>query len=319
MNERTRIARKAAQARWTANGREIHRAIDTGRVSVGDLSFSCAVLDNESRVISGTEFMKVMGIYRSGALSTRRHEDVSGVYFPLYLAHKNLRPFIFEDIELVRALSQPIVYREPESQSLAEGIQADVLRRICTVWVRAHAAGVLGPSQVIVAEKAQKLVEALADVAIIALIDEATGYQKRRARDELQKILAAYIAPELMPWQKRFPNTYYEQLHRVWGWEYIVGSNAGTACPRGLNHPFFAVTSKSLHACSMERQYASTIMPASFLLLCVHSYFRQREAAAFRAISFRRLAVMPSARAFPPFRPSATAAGSFPSDSGSGP
>src|ERR1700733_14401831 len=37
------------------------------------------------------------------------------------------------------------------------------------------------------------------------------------------------------------------------------------------------------------------------------------EAAAFLAISFRRLAVMPSARAFPPIRPSATAAAFLPS------
>src|SRR5882672_9028583 len=36
-------------------------------------------------------------------------------------------------------------------------------------------------------------------------------------------------------------------------------------------------------------------------------------AAAFLAISFRRLADMPSVRAFPPLRPSVTAAGSCPS------
>lgn len=47
-------------------------------------------------------------------------------------------------------------------------------------------------------------------------------------------------------------------------------------------------------------------------------YFPQRVAAAFFAISFRFLADIPAARAFPPFRPSATAAGSLPSDSGGG-
>jgi hypothetical protein len=39
----------------------------------------------------------------------------------------------------------------------------------------------------------------------------------------------------------------------------------------------------------------------------------QRVFAAFFAISLRRLAVMPSARAFPPIRPSATAAAFVPS------
>ncbi len=48
------------------------------------------------------------------------------------------------------------------------------------------------------------------------------------------------------------------------------------------------------------------------------AYF-QRAFAALLAISFRLLADMPSARAFPPLRPSATAAGSLPSNSATGP
>jgi hypothetical protein len=80
-----------------------------------------------------------------------------------------------------------------------------------------------------IADKAQLLLNALADVAIIAIIDEATGYQKRRAHNALQAILAAYIAPELMPWQKRFPNSYYEQIDKVVGWKYDASSTARTA------------------------------------------------------------------------------------------
>ena len=48
------------------------------------------------------------------------------------------------------------------------------------------------------------------------------------------------------------------------------------------------------------------------LRLSPRAYF-QRAFAAVLAISFRRLADIPSARAFPPLRPSATAAGSLPS------
>jgi hypothetical protein len=88
---------------------------------------------------------------------------------------------------------------------------------------------VLGPSQEKIADKAQILLDALADVAIIALIDEATGYQKRRAHNELQRILSAYIAPELLPWQRRFPISYYEQLHRVMGWRFYASSTARSA------------------------------------------------------------------------------------------
>jgi hypothetical protein len=78
--------------------------------------------------------------------------------------------------------------------SIGEGIPGQVLRRICSVWVRAQRSGVLGPSQEKIAEKAQILLDALADVAIVALIDEATGYQKRRAHDALQKIHSKKVA-----------------------------------------------------------------------------------------------------------------------------
>lgn len=215
-------AREGAAARWDESGRIVRFAIDEGIVSFADLEFKCAVLDDESRVINGTEFMRVMGIYRSGALSTRRSDD-DQIYFPLHLAFKNLRPYILDDLDLVEALKEPIRYRGVNG-SIAEGIPGQVLRRICNVWVRALRDGVLGSSQERVAMKAQTLLDALADVAIIALIDEATGYQKRRAHDELQKILKAYIAPELLPWQSRFPLSYYEQIHRVMGWPYDASS-----------------------------------------------------------------------------------------------
>ena len=72
------------------------------------------------------------------------------------------------------------------------------------------------------------LLRGFARVGIIALIDEATGYQydrdRDRDRDELQKILSLFIAEELMPWQKKFPDIYYEELCRLNGWpkEYIL-------------------------------------------------------------------------------------------------
>jgi hypothetical protein len=224
---RSEVARTAALARWSDQGNRVRFSIGEGILTFVGMQFRCAVLDDESRVISGTEFMRVMGIYRSGALSTRRSED-DGIYFPLHLAFKNLRPYILEDTELVEALREPIRYREIKG-NIAEGIPGQVLRRICSVWVRAQRDGVLGRSQERIAAKAQILVEALADVAIIALIDEATGYQKRRALNELQKILAAYIAPELQPWLPRFPISYYEQIHRVMGWRFDAASTARSA------------------------------------------------------------------------------------------
>jgi hypothetical protein len=97
---------------------------------------------------------------------------------------------------------------------------------VCEVYLKARDSGRLTPSQFPIAEYADRLMRGLARTGIIALVDDATGYTKVRARDELQKILAAYVAPELLPWAKRFPDSFYEELHRVRGWNYKAGSNS---------------------------------------------------------------------------------------------
>jgi P63C domain len=226
--KRSEIARAAAKKRWEISSDHVHHALDEGIVDLAGLRFRCAVLDGEIRVISGTEFMRVMGMYRSGALSTRRTEE-DGMYFPLYLAQKNLRPFILDDEPLVDLLKHPIRYRGEGSSSIAEGIPGTVLRRLLSVWVRAQVAGVLGPSQEKIAEKAQILLNGLADTAIDALIDEATGYQKRRAHDGLQKLLVAYVRPEFRKYSTKFPISFYEQIYRVMDWPFDATSSSRTA------------------------------------------------------------------------------------------
>ena len=69
------------------------------------------------------------------------------------------------------------------------------------------------------AAAADVIIRAFAKVGIIAVIDEVTGYQEVRDREELQKILAAYIAPHLMPYTSRFPMEFFEELFRLRGWK----------------------------------------------------------------------------------------------------
>ncbi|EKH3770713.1 hypothetical protein O7R82_004832, partial [Escherichia coli] len=54
----------------------------------------------------------------------------------------------------------------------------------------------------------------------IALVDEATGYQRDREKDALAKILEAFVAKEIQPYITTFPADYYEELFRLRGLEY---------------------------------------------------------------------------------------------------
>ena len=50
----------------------------------------------------------------------------------------------------------------------------------------------------------------------------------KRAKDELCKILAHYIAEELLPWVRTFPDEFFRQVYRLNGWGYRPGTTKRT-------------------------------------------------------------------------------------------
>ena len=64
------------------------------------------------------------------------------------------------------------------------------------------------------------LTRGLAHIGIIALVDEATGYQEVRDKLALQAILDAYLRKELAAWAKRFPDEFYREMFRLKGWQW---------------------------------------------------------------------------------------------------
>ena len=62
------------------------------------------------------------------------------------------------------------------------------------------------------------LIRGLAAVGIVALVDEATGYQEVRDRQALQAILDKYLRKEFAAWAKRFPDNFYREIFRLKGW-----------------------------------------------------------------------------------------------------
>jgi hypothetical protein len=113
------------------------------------------------------------------------------------------------------------------------GNEAEVLLWLCESILQARDADALRTEQDFrYAQACEALLRAFGKVGIIALIDEASGYQADRDRDELQKILAAYISKELMPWTSRFPEEFFLHMFRLRGWQYHRLSS-GKGSPKG--------------------------------------------------------------------------------------
>jgi hypothetical protein len=60
---------------------------------------------------------------------------------------------------------------------------------------------------------------ACAKVGIIALIDEATGFQFERPLDALQVKLRLFLAEEMRKWEPTFPDQLWEQFGRLTNWK----------------------------------------------------------------------------------------------------
>lgn len=191
------------------------KATHSGKITLGDVVLPCAVLEDGTRVISERGMTKVLGGKRGGAHWVRKKE--TGANLPVFVSAKNLQAFIDKDLEV--ALTKPIIYKT-KTGAIANGVNATLIPQICDVWLRARDARVLFPSQEHLAVKADILMRGLAHVGIIALVDEATGYQEERDRNELQKFLAMYLSEERLTWARMFPEEYYRQLFRLRGWTY---------------------------------------------------------------------------------------------------
>lgn len=215
--KRKKIAKKAAHSRWDKE-RGIPQAEYTGTLVLGDMTFPCSVLTDGTRILTQSDFMKGMGMYYSGWISKNKEEpEGDTAEIPHFLAFKSLRPHVNKHLGDLQSIA--VKYRT-ERGAIANGIKAEIIPKLCDVWIDAAEQGALGTRQTQVAAKAKLIVRALAHTGIIALVDEATGYQRDRAPDALAKILEAFIAKELMPWVRTFPDEFYEHIFRLRGLNY---------------------------------------------------------------------------------------------------
>jgi hypothetical protein len=208
--QRSDIARGAAMARWT---KSLPRATHEGPIKIRGGEIQSAVLDDGRRVITQSGFMVALG--RARQAKGRSYYDAD-VNMPAFLTAKNLKPFVPSDLGVT---SSQIEFRTLRGVR-AFGYSAELLPQVCGVFMDAQEAGALTRGQLHIAQKAKVLMRGLATTGIIALVDEATGFQYERDRTALQVILNRYLSVELAAWAKRFPDEFYDELFRLRGWKW---------------------------------------------------------------------------------------------------
>lgn len=211
--DRSAIARRAALAR---HSKSLPRAIAEGALIIGDLQIACAVLEDETRVLTQEGFLTAIG--RAGKAKGGEGAGIDGK--PAFLRAKNLEDFIPDELLASTVPLEFVPLRGPGYQGRAFGYRARLLPDVCWVYQDAMVAGKLLPGQEHIGRACRDFLKALTNHAIDDLVDLATGFEDMRKRRAINKIIDQYVEKSARPWVKMFDLGFYRHIYRLNGWSF---------------------------------------------------------------------------------------------------
>jgi hypothetical protein len=193
-----------------------------GELNLAGHKLPCFVLEDGTRVLS------LMNVQLALKMLDEDDKRKSGTRFGRHFSQKLLEPIVDEHKKNGHNFDPIICYL---GNKKINGFEATVFVNILKVFSEAERRMInerkFLPSRLkIIAEQCRILLDSFAVVGIIALIDEATGYQCGREKDELQKqldkILGLYVLDKPQKWEKIFPWTFYKQIFRLYNLPFTV-------------------------------------------------------------------------------------------------
>jgi len=208
--QRSEIARAAAVARHEKESnlpKATHGSPDHP-LRIGSHEIPCYVLDNGKRVI--TQSGVLIALDMSPGTATKGGGD----RIANFVNTKSINPFASNT--LLEMIKDPIKFRA--QAGMAYGYDATILPELCEAVLKArNSEKGLNHQQRHIAEQAEMLLMAFAKVGIIALVDEATGFQYDRPRRDLEEQLKKFLSESLRQWVRTFPTDYFKHLCRLRG------------------------------------------------------------------------------------------------------
>jgi ABC-type iron transport system FetAB ATPase subunit len=189
----------------------VEKSSYTGTIKLGNTILECHVLENGKRIFSSKDFLHAFG------LKFEPKEEKKAVRVFL---QKIRLVSIYEDKVVYNNLNDPIKFKK--GNFTAYGYPAELLPEICNAVLALSERMMLPINMELkdAAKQSRKLLKSLANIGLIALIDEATGYQEYRDKNALQEILDKYLDKEYSIWAKRFPDDFYKEMFRLKKWEW---------------------------------------------------------------------------------------------------
>ncbi len=198
----------------------IPKATHWGDLTIGDAVLPCYVLNTGERVFS------LKGVV-VGLIGT------DGGQLAEYIKVRSLRPFLPADLtpaenDHIGALIKFDTGGEGFVQ-FAFGLPVEKLMDLCGAYSTALQESMNEQSETKLTERqreiairANSFLRASAKVGIVALVDEATGYQYDRAEDALRFKMKLFLEDEMRKWEKTFPDQLWIEFGRLTKWKGAV-------------------------------------------------------------------------------------------------
>lgn len=189
------------------NKKTFIKATHAGFIYPHTRELPCYVLENKKRVLSQTGMIKSLGMTSGGGSESGVPKLVS------FLGSETLKPFISK--ALSACIQDSIEFIPPHGGRSAHGYEATLLVDICSAILDARNAKALSNQQEHIAIQCEILLRTFAKVGIIALVDEATGFQEERAKDDLRIIFGEILLKEAADYTKKFEKEFFDMLYKI--------------------------------------------------------------------------------------------------------
>jgi hypothetical protein len=198
------------------------KATHWGDLTIGASEIPCYVLENGERVFSLKGVVVALMNTEGGQLAE-------------YIKVKSLRQFLPKELIPAENDTIPALISFDTGGSAftknAIGVPVERFMDICIAYSTAlqessnpNSDVKLTDRQTEIAINANAFLRACAKTGIIALVDEATGYQYDRPVDALQFKLNLFLEEEMRKWEKTFPDELWEQFSRLTNWKGTIHS-----------------------------------------------------------------------------------------------
>lgn len=191
-----------------------------GELTIGHIQMPCYVLNTGERVFS------LKGVV-VGLIGTE------GGQLPEYLKVKALQPHLPPDLVPAENGEMSALFKFDTGgegfTKYAVGIRVERFNDLLVAYSNAlidHYKSASDPTkisltgrQLEIAMTAVTFLQASSAVGLIALVDEATGYQYERASDALQLKLQLFLEKEMRKWESTFPEQLWIEFGRLTNWK----------------------------------------------------------------------------------------------------